>query len=614
MGAGGRRVDRSGRGMAIGALVAVAGFVLAGCGLAVAARGPAATATVTIADPTATTPNYIFPLESLAYFSPTDGEFFATLMYRPLYWFGRAGQPLVNPSESLARMPVFSDGGRRVTITLKPWRWSDGSPITSRDVAFWENLVVANKADWAGYVPGGYPDNIVRVQVEGPTRISFTFNKAYSQHWLLYNELSQITPIPQHAWDRLRAGGRVGAYDATRAGAVAVYRFLNLESQTLNSYSTNPLWQVVDGPFRLARGVGFDPSTGAATLVRNPAYSGPRHGNVGRVDLVPFTSATAEFDSLREGTIDYGYLPTTDLSQQSALNRIGYRAAPWTAWSISFIAVNFTNPKVGVILRQLYVRQAMQHLIDQPAYITHLLKVGGYPTYGPVPIRPLTPFATRYERSDPYPFSVAAARGLLSEHGWRVAPRGTDTCVRPGAGPSECGAGIHRGAALRLLLLYPTGSPSLEAEMEALQSAFSEAGITVVPSGVPGTTVLAAEVPCEEPTSSTGCAWGLGNNGPPDWIYTPDIYPTGGEIFACNAGSNAGNYCDPTMNRLIAATHLAQGLEPLYRYEDYAARMLPVLWFPNSVNQISEISTRLHGALPQDPTLNIYPQDWSISG
>ncbi len=46
---------------------------------------------------------------------------FQTLMYRPLYWLGRRGQPGVDYDLSLADPPEWSDDGRSVTVTLKPW-------------------------------------------------------------------------------------------------------------------------------------------------------------------------------------------------------------------------------------------------------------------------------------------------------------------------------------------------------------------------------------------------------------------------------------------------------------------------------------------------------------
>ena len=39
---------------------------------------------------------------------------------------------------SLANDPTWSNGNKTVTFTLKSnYKWSDGQPITSKDVLFW---------------------------------------------------------------------------------------------------------------------------------------------------------------------------------------------------------------------------------------------------------------------------------------------------------------------------------------------------------------------------------------------------------------------------------------------------------------------------------------------
>jgi peptide/nickel transport system substrate-binding protein len=83
------------------------------------------------------------------------------MMYRPLYWYGNDYRPTVDYRYSIARAPVFSDGGRTVTIKLKRWRWSDGEPVTSRDLTFWMNVLKASPGtEWCGYSPGYFPDNV----------------------------------------------------------------------------------------------------------------------------------------------------------------------------------------------------------------------------------------------------------------------------------------------------------------------------------------------------------------------------------------------------------------------------------------------------------------------
>ncbi len=602
-----------------GAVVVALGAVLllSACGAAAARPGrrTAASGTVSFAQPVASVPNYIFPMTPAADFTGQNVLELQYLLWRPLYWFGNHGRPVFDEQLSLALPPVYSNGGRTVTIRLKSYRWSDGLPVTTRDVRFWMNLLLANKTEWGAYVPGGFADDIVRIDYLSPTEFRITLNAAYNHDWLLYNELAQIIPVPQQTWDRTSLSGPVGNYDTTVHGAHAVWAFLNHQSNTLPTWDTSPLWRVVDGPWRLQPGTGFNPSTGFVTLVPNPSYSGPVKPTIARVEEVPFSSETAEFDALRAGTVTYGYLPIEDLSQRSYLTAHGYQFEPWTNYGMSFIAINFTNPHTGPIFKQLYVRQAMEHLINQPQWDRTILKGYGWPTYGPIPTHPANPFADAYEHDPVYPYSVKAATALLSQHGWRVARSGTDTCISPGTAARDCGAGIARGAALDLHLLYSSGVLLVAEEVQALKSAFSEAGINLLLQSAPTNTVFADYATCNKATGA-GCSWDLIDffSGGISTIYYPDYLPTSGENFGTGGGFNTGGYSSPTADRLIRATHVAPGLGPLFQDQNYLAQQLPVLWTPAAPQAFSEISDHLHGAVPQDPYGFLYPEQWRLTG
>ncbi len=71
-------------------------------GAAASSGTPVAGGTATWAELPATTPNYIFPFTSSAYFSVANISQFQFLMYRPLYWFGDGASPTLNQSLSLA--------------------------------------------------------------------------------------------------------------------------------------------------------------------------------------------------------------------------------------------------------------------------------------------------------------------------------------------------------------------------------------------------------------------------------------------------------------------------------------------------------------------------------
>ncbi len=593
--------------LALGTALMAAAILASACGQTLTTRArTAAGVTVTFADQAGSVPTYILPLMSAADASDANLGPFQLLMYRPLYWSGAHGSPAIDGAESLADPPVYSNGGRTVSITLKRAVWSDGRPVTTRDVQFWMDLLRADPTAYWAYVPGQFPDNVVAMSYPTADRFTITFNRAYNHQFLLGDELTQIIPLPQHAWDRTSRTGSVGGWDRTARGARAVYHFLDAQSKQVGTYATDPLWQVVDGPWRLH---GYEAATGYAVLTPNRRYQGPGRARIAALAEVPYTSDTAELDALRAGQLDYGYLPYEDVNQIAALRARGFSIHPWTTWAYNYIPINFANPVVGPAFAQLYVRQAMQHLVDQPAYITSLFHGLAYPDYTLLPSRPPSPLVSAAANRDPYPYSVGAAVALLTAHGWRRGPGGVQTCVRPGIGPTACGRGVRAGLRLSFGLEYADGIVSVGEEAQALRSAFVRAGIDLTLRPAPLATVFSDTfVPCDRHRQGS-CAWALGywGNG---WNWSPEGYPDASQTFGVGGSVNSGYYSDPTAQRLLQATVTGSGLTPLRRLEVYLAQDVPVLWMPLSYYQLSVVTSRLRGTQPQDPFLNIYPEQW----
>jgi peptide/nickel transport system substrate-binding protein len=251
----------------------------------------------------------------------------------------------------------------------------------------------------------------------------------------------------------------------------------------------------------------------------------------------------------------------------------------------------------------------MQYLVDQSLYINKLNHGYGVPTYGPVPVDPPNSFSSNVEKSDPYPYNVDKAKALLTEHGWKVVPNGTDTCVRPGSGSNECGAAngktIPQGAKLAFTLQYATGQTIVANTMNAEKSSWAQAGINISLTSASFDSVIGTATPCP-----SGCSWEIENWGA-GWIFAPDYYPSGEEIFQSGAGSNSGNYSDPTNDANIKATNVSN--VSLTTYENYLAKQLPVVYQPNYTNPLDEISKKLHGATPVNVLQQITPEDWRLS-
>jgi peptide/nickel transport system substrate-binding protein len=436
------------------------------------------------------------------------------------------------------------------------------------------------------------------------TTIQFTTDKAYNTQWFLYNELSNITPLPQQAWDKTSTAGRGGNYDLTKQGALAVDKFLNRQAQQLSTYATNPLWQTVDGPWKLTQ---FDTS-GDLTMVPNPGYSGPVKPTLSEFKEQSFTGTNQEFDALSSGTGPaLGFISTTEQNAQPRLDHLGYTEARWYDFSIAFDSLNFNNPKLGPMFKEPYIRQAMQELMDENGLTKYYFGGDGYAICGPVPPLPPNSFADAYSKSCPFAYNPARAAQTLKAHGWTVVKNGVDTCVSPGTGTNQCGAGIAAGTRLEFPYIYVTGDTTFSQSRVQVASDFEQAGVKLDLKPLPGQAAEAAATPCTP--SQAACSWGIFNAG---WVYNPDYYPTGEDLFETGAEANFGSYSDPRADQLIKATTLNTGQSPqqaLDAYQNYLVQQLPVIWEADGYG-LTEYKTDLHGVTPFNVFDAINPENW----
>jgi peptide/nickel transport system substrate-binding protein len=599
-------------------------------------------ATVTFGEAPGSYPNYIFPFENGGFYSPAN-VLLQYILYRPLYWFSSSPDSLVTPSESVADPPDYIDHDTRVVINLKHWKWSDGEALDAQDVVFWLNLMKTEPENWGGYVPGDIPNNVTNAVATGPYQVTLDLDGTYNPQWFTYDELSQVTPIPE-AWDVTSLSGAPGSGGCSKASYAsikinptnftpvsaaakacsAVFDFLSIESgfnplhpnstdvKPVTSYAANPLWQVVDGAFKLS---SFQ-LNGRVSLLVNPHYSGPDKPRYKQFVFVPFTSESAEYDALAAGALTVGNLPPSNLASpastpggvgpNNAALATNYNLLSVPIWGIGYIAVNRNSTgdggAAGPIFRQLYIRQALQTLIDQPALVAKYYKNYAVPTYGPVPVKPST-WASPTETKNPYPYSETRAASLLRGHGWDVVPNGTSTCVRPGTGASDCGAGIPKGAPLKLSLQFSSGVPEMSEEVDAEKAAWSQVGINVSLSEASFDEVYGAAVSCPK-----GCPWQMQFWA--GWSYEPDFYPTGDEIFYTGAESNPGDYSNAQNDRNIRLTETTTSKTAMFTYQDFLAQQLPVIWEPNP-SEVVEVKRGFDiGPLSPNEADGIAPWEW----
>jgi peptide/nickel transport system substrate-binding protein len=530
-------------------------------------------------------PGYVFPMAPLG--APTSGtntERFNWLMYPPLYILGNTG---VDESHSVAQPPIYSNGNKTVTIHLRNVKWSDGQPVTSRDVAFFYNLAKANKDDWASYLHGEFPDDVASFTTPNSSTVVVHLVHAFTPTWFTDDQLSDFLALPQHAWDKTSASGAVGNYDETAAGAKAVWKFLTSQASDTATYASNPLWKVVDGPWEIKT---FQPTTGPNVFVPNPDYS-PRP-KIGEYVQTIYTTDTAEFNALLAGNeINIGTIPPEDLPQLPRLSS-NYTLSTSPYWHIGFDNLNFKNPVTGPIVSQLYFRQALQHLEDGTGQANAYLDGGkaGYPVYGPIPPKPVTPFEATAQKTNPYPFSISAARSLLRAHGWKIPSSGAATCVRPGTATNECGAGIPAGRPLVFKFEYDTGQSFLTSEVANFKSDAAQVGIVLNVSSAPFQTVIATLSGCVGTSSCPASSWQMGtwNAEGYSWGFTSP-YATGDWVTFTT------NWQTDEFSSLLNATETsADGLSAIQAYDTYVTKQLPVIWTLTTYG-LNLVSTNLKG-------------------
>jgi peptide/nickel transport system substrate-binding protein len=641
----------------MGGAVALAALLMAACGSSGGGSANSTTTTTkppanqlqpgglaTWAEPPSTPPNYIFPINSCC-FSVANLSDFQSLMFRPLYWFGTGNQPTLNEQLSLAYQPTYEQNNTVAVVNLKQnYMWSNGEHVDAKDVVFFMNMLqVVKTVDWGAYAPGYFPDNVKSVKATGQYQVTFDLTSSFSPTWFTYNELSQITPMPM-AWDITKTGGAASSGGCSAAdftsikttssksqpvipqgpGATACWNVYNYlansktgQAATPATYATNPLWQVVDGPWKLK---SLSTTTGNAVFVPNSAYSGPVKPALAEFEEVGFTSDTAEYQALRSGSsIDVGYIPPQDIPPNtgnpltagpnaSALSG-RYTLDPVYYFQVNYFPMNFQNPTVGKIFQQQYIRQALQLMIDQNTYIKTLDAGYGVPTSGVVPTTPPT-YASQQELGQPYAFNPTKAKQLLTSNGWTEVG-GVDTCT----GGSCAAAGLS-GKKLQWTLDYATGITTFTNQVTDMVNAWHSIGIDVTPKGETFSTVIStAAVNC----FATGdCSWQMADWGG-GWVFAPDYLPTGEEIFDGKPGcsspsdlavSNAGSYCDAKNHANILATTKSSSLSVLYTYENYLSQQLPVLFQPLAASALTEIINHLYGVTPQNVFGTVNPENW----
>lgn len=584
----------------------IAGFA----GIPAPAKTHKAGGTVTFGMAAGATPTWILPITPGANSSVYTGSFFQNLMWLPLYQTPVQDKLDVDYQSSLAGKPTLSNDNKTVTINMKTnFKWSNGAPVDAQDVVFYIDLVRAavkiSPANFGNFTPGFFPDNLTSAVATSKYTLQLKFTKTYNPSYLFYDQLNLLTALPSTSWDIDAVGGKPVNYN-TPAGAAKIYKFLDAQSSKLATYATNPLWQVVDGPFHLT---AFNPSTDANTMVPNPSFGGHK-ASISKFQEVAYTSDDAEYTALKSGQLTFGIVPSADYPQIPTLKKSGFNVFGNDDEGWDYMVFNFKDKTNhwNDIIAQLYIRQALAHLVDTSGYISGIFH--GYAQFadGPVPAVPASPFVPSNATKAVYPYSPATAKSIFAAHGWKLV-NNVQTCESPGTGASNCGAGIPKGQTMAFTLVDNNGSPPAVAQDTSFASAAKSIGVPVTLTGKSFNFILQNYYDVAAPANDN--KWAMEDFGG----FSNDIYATTNTIFNTSGTFNIGGYHSAKADQLINDSVFGTNGSAVKNEAAYIAENLPGLFQPNAFHTYAW-KTSLSGpqaSFWEVPEFNLNPEQWYFS-
>lgn len=270
------------------------------------------------------------------------------------------------------------DGGRLLRFHLRrDIRWTDGVPLTARDVAFTYHLMIDPNT------PTAYAEDFMAVK-------SFTLLDDYTF---------------EVRYDKPFARALV-----TWATSILPEHLLKGQNLLATKYSRQP---VGAGPYMLKEWTAGD----RLVLTANPDYFEGRP-YIDEVVMRIIPDQSTQFLELKSGNLDeMGLSPQQYRYQTDDAWAKNYRKFKYVAAGYTFMAYNLKSP----LFADVRVRQAIDHAIDKDEIVRGVLLGLGQPTG--VPYKPGT---WAYDAKIPAnEFDPALARRLLAQAGWtRKTPDG----------------------------------------------------------------------------------------------------------------------------------------------------------------------------------------------
>lgn len=338
----------------------------------------------------------------------------------------------------LARDWSFSEDGLTLTFELRRGlKFSDGEPLTAKDVAFTYRFIMTEAI--AAPRQRAYLEKVERVEALGPYRVAFTFAEPY------FNSLSLaggMSILPEHFY--------------------APY----LEDPEAFNRSRGLL--LGSGPYRMSDPRGWRPDQGRVILERNPRYWGPVDPPFERLVWRVIENDSARLTTFRNGDLDvYTARPREYrqlLQDQALAERTRHFEYMSPAAGYSYIGWNQRRNGEPTPFADARVRRAMSHLTDLDRLVEEIM-LG----YAEAAVSPFNPRSPQHDPDlAPYPYDPEQARRLLAEAGFED---------RDGDGVLE----DPEGRAFEFDLIFFQGNQDTRRIVLFLRDLYARAGIILNP-------------------------------------------------------------------------------------------------------------------------------------
>lgn len=342
----------------------------------------------------------------------------------------------LNLKPSMAEKYEISSDQKTITFKLKKdLKWSDGKPLTSKDVAFTFKSLASKDyqgehSDYVSKVQGvdeykeGKSDNISGIKTPDESTIELTFAQPYDP---ALTNLGTTGIIPEHIWSKVPENKWK-------------------ESKDLMS---NP---VGSGPFKM---LSF--TEGQDVQFEKNKYFFGGEAKTDKLVLKVISEDTVASD-LKNGDIDLADVTNLKKADVEALEKGGFKTYKHQNTIFQYMGLNYRNP----IFKDIKVREAILTAIDRQGMVDKLIEGNG--EVKNVPMLSSSWAYPKDAKLNEYKYDKEKAKKLLNEAGY-TEKDGVMT--------------NSEGQKLSFKLDVPTGNSVREQTAQIIQENLKEIGIKV---------------------------------------------------------------------------------------------------------------------------------------